>query len=372
MRKAGRGELAEAFARLDAHAAEPELIDLARHCLAPEREDRLRHAGAVAERITGYLSSVQERLRHAELERVKAEARAVEERKRRRLTVALAACILALVTLGGGVAVWEIQRRQAQLNAVDTTLARIQTLRDQAAADGSDSTRWETVLAAADQSLASIGPLALSAPGRRLTALRATIADDQQQSGRDKILLDELTSIRTSVAKNCCDLKPSDRDRHFMAAFKRHNIDIDALPIEDAIARLKTRPRAFVREVIGSLDHWLIFRHDLVLEEPDEAAVRIKVRRLLELLAGLDPDPERGRLREFLASSDPKPNRDALRAMARTGERHRIRSLRGPVTRQGSDQRRGLGNRDLGPSSRRGSISGRCLDQLGTCGSLEG
>ena len=317
MRKAGRGELAEAFARLDAHADEPELIELARHCLAPEREDRLPHAGAVAERITGYLSSVQDRLRRAELERVKAEARTVEERKRRRLTVALAACILALVTLGGGVAAWEIQQRQARLNAVETTLARIQTLRDQAAADGSDSARWETVLAASDQALATIGPLVASVPGRSLMALRATIADDQQQAGRDKNLLDELTSIRTSVAKNCCDLKPSDWDRRFMAAFKRHKIDIDAPTTEDAIARLKTRPRAFVREVVGSLDHWLIFRQDLALEAPDEAARRGKVQRLLDLLAGLDPDPERGRLRSFLGSFDLKPNRDALRAIAR-------------------------------------------------------
>ncbi len=41
MRKAARGELAEAFARLDGCGAEPELIALAKHCLAPSaRTDR--------------------------------------------------------------------------------------------------------------------------------------------------------------------------------------------------------------------------------------------------------------------------------------------------------------------------------------------
>ncbi len=44
-RKSARGELAEAFERLDSCGAEPELIALARKCLASEREDRPRSAG---------------------------------------------------------------------------------------------------------------------------------------------------------------------------------------------------------------------------------------------------------------------------------------------------------------------------------------
>jgi eukaryotic-like serine/threonine-protein kinase len=83
LRKAGRGELTEALARLEGCGAEPEVIALAKNCLAPEREDRPRRAGVVAERITAHLSGVQERLRRAELERVEANARAEEERKRR-------------------------------------------------------------------------------------------------------------------------------------------------------------------------------------------------------------------------------------------------------------------------------------------------
>ena len=51
-RKAARGELADAFARLDACGADAELLALARACLAAEREDRPRDAGGVAARLS--------------------------------------------------------------------------------------------------------------------------------------------------------------------------------------------------------------------------------------------------------------------------------------------------------------------------------
>ena len=42
-RKAGRGDLTEALARLDGCGAEAALVALAKGCLASEREDRPRH-----------------------------------------------------------------------------------------------------------------------------------------------------------------------------------------------------------------------------------------------------------------------------------------------------------------------------------------
>ena len=62
-RKASRGELKESIDRLDHCGADPELIALAKDCLAPELEDRPRHAGEVAERITAHRAGVEERLR---------------------------------------------------------------------------------------------------------------------------------------------------------------------------------------------------------------------------------------------------------------------------------------------------------------------
>ena len=82
--KAARADLADARDRLDACGADAELVALARDCLAAEPPARPRHAGAVRERITAYLAGVQERLHAAEIERARAEARAAEERRRRR------------------------------------------------------------------------------------------------------------------------------------------------------------------------------------------------------------------------------------------------------------------------------------------------
>ena len=81
-RKAARGELTEAIDRLDASGADAELIALAKDCLAPERDDRPRHAGEVAARINAYQTGVQERLRQAEIARAEEKARAEEATKR--------------------------------------------------------------------------------------------------------------------------------------------------------------------------------------------------------------------------------------------------------------------------------------------------
>jgi tetratricopeptide (TPR) repeat protein len=99
-RRAMKGDLSEAFARLDGCGADAELIALAKRCLAPERGDRASDAGVVAQAVAAYLEMVRERLRQAEVARGQALVRVQEERKRRRLTLVLAGVVL-LVLLGG-------------------------------------------------------------------------------------------------------------------------------------------------------------------------------------------------------------------------------------------------------------------------------
>ena len=81
------GDLVDAFARLESSAADAELITLTRECLAPEPGDRPRHAGVVADRMAAYLNGVQQRLHDAELVSARAQERAVEERKRRKVAL---------------------------------------------------------------------------------------------------------------------------------------------------------------------------------------------------------------------------------------------------------------------------------------------
>jgi tetratricopeptide (TPR) repeat protein len=99
LRQAMRGDLSDASDRLNRCGADEELVTLTRRCLSPSRPDRPTDAGFVAKAITDYLARVQERLREAELERKTVEVRAVEERKRRRVWLGLAAALLALVAV---------------------------------------------------------------------------------------------------------------------------------------------------------------------------------------------------------------------------------------------------------------------------------
>jgi tetratricopeptide (TPR) repeat protein len=89
-RQARTGDLAGAYSRLKACGADRELIDLALDCLSPEPNDRPENASAVEERLTGYLASVEERLRKAELAR----------QRLLWLAVGLASTLLALVAAG--------------------------------------------------------------------------------------------------------------------------------------------------------------------------------------------------------------------------------------------------------------------------------
>lgn len=108
------GNIEPAFALLDESGADAELVDLAKRCLAKQADDRPRDATAVTAEITAHLASVENRLRQAELDRLEARTKAAEERKRRRVTMALAASVVAIVGIGGG-ATALIQRQQTQL-----------------------------------------------------------------------------------------------------------------------------------------------------------------------------------------------------------------------------------------------------------------
>ena len=101
-RKAANGDLADAMARLDACGADPELIGLTKACLAREAVDRPRDAQGVVDALTAHLDGVQERLQTAERERAVASAREVEERKRRKVQLALAASVALLLSAAAG------------------------------------------------------------------------------------------------------------------------------------------------------------------------------------------------------------------------------------------------------------------------------
>jgi tetratricopeptide (TPR) repeat protein len=124
---AARGMVTEAFARLDACGAAPELVALCKRCLAAAKEDRPAGAGEVARTVADLRTAAEERARRAEVERAEAAARAVERRKRRQLAGA-AAVVLAAAVVGGLAAVLVVQSR-----ANDDLAAKNEELADQRA-----------------------------------------------------------------------------------------------------------------------------------------------------------------------------------------------------------------------------------------------
>src|SRR5262249_26312400 len=77
-----RGQTAAALARLDACAADPEVIALCKRCLAFDPKERPATADAVAAEVVRLRRAADERVRQAERDRLAAEVRSAEQAKR--------------------------------------------------------------------------------------------------------------------------------------------------------------------------------------------------------------------------------------------------------------------------------------------------
>ena len=125
---AAAAKLDDAYYRLETSGAEPELVQLAKRCLAADRTARFPHAGEVAIAVAQLRVDADSRAREAELERARTETKAVGERNRRRAQFLLLATLLVLVGLTTIGALWAKQQR-----AEREQLAETQLLKDAAA-----------------------------------------------------------------------------------------------------------------------------------------------------------------------------------------------------------------------------------------------
>jgi tetratricopeptide (TPR) repeat protein/thiol-disulfide isomerase/thioredoxin/tRNA A-37 threonylcarbamoyl transferase component Bud32 len=314
LRKAGRGETVDALARLDGCGAEGELIALARECLAVEPEDRPRDAKVVADRITAYLAGVQERVQAAERERAVAVARAIEERRRRKVQLALAASVLALTTLAGLSTTYYLQQRAAQAAAYQRVIDQVTTLHNQAVAQPEDIQRWEVALAAVEQA----DPAGDSKTKAQLLALEGEIQAGLDAARRDKALLEHLADIRSAEAD---DEDGSITDHGYAVAFREAEIDLDRLSPAESGARMKVRPASVTLALAGALDDWARVRR---VARKDAAGAA----RLSEAARVADPDPWRNELRTALHQSGKAVGPAGLQALARTAKFHEL----GPIS----------------------------------------
>ncbi len=218
-RKASRGDLKEAIDRLDSSGADAELIALAKDCLAPEIEDRPRHAGEVAGRINAYQSGVQERLRPAEIARAEETVRAEEaikrvqlERSRVRLTIAWAGAMLGMIGMAVGglfyISRMKADRRSSIERVVTEAIDKANVLRGQAqAANFGDMSKWTDAVATVHQAGVLLGAGEPDNALRdRVDGLLAVVQREQREAShraaeldRDRTFLERLAMIELEV-----------------------------------------------------------------------------------------------------------------------------------------------------------------------------
>jgi serine/threonine-protein kinase len=305
--QASRGDLADAAARLETCGADVELIELARNCLRPERDKRPRNAGEVARRMTAHLAGVQERLHAAELARVEAQARAAEERKRRRLTVGLAGSVLIIAGLAGGG--WAALARQWQERGARFALAlgELDLLRGEAERAGDDLALWQRACdsAHACQRLFSDAP---DEPTRRhARALGLAVTGAAEAAETDQKLLAKVVDIRSAKED---DPDGSATDAGYHDAFREAGIDVAALPPTDSGPKIRARPTSVRVALAAALDDWAAVRR----ARHDHAGAL----RLTEAARLADPDAWRNRLRELLQSSATPARSNSLKDLAKT------------------------------------------------------
>jgi eukaryotic-like serine/threonine-protein kinase len=323
MRAARRADTAAALSRLEECGAEPELLALARDCLAALAKDRPADAGAVAGRMTAYLAGVQERLREAGLARAAESARAhaalakaSAERQARRMTAALAATVLLAVVLGGaGWRGFENERQErARKVAGRVNEARQKAIRLFGLAQGAaatDARPWERAADAAEKAVALLDSDVEPELRKQVEDLAAEAAAGRQQAeaaagaaDSDRQLMERLLEIRIAEAD---DRGGWLTDTAYTDAFRKAGLDVAAA--EEAAQRIRARPPEVATTLAISVDDWAAIRRDRQKNRASAAA--------LSALAGaLDPDPWRQSLRRALDLEDHAARRAALRVLA--------------------------------------------------------
>jgi serine/threonine-protein kinase len=275
--RAVAADLTDALARLQASGAEAELLRLARNCLAVNPEERPRNAAAVADAMTAYLNSVAERLRQAELARAAAQVKAQEERKRRKLTVGLAAAVVGVVLVGGGSAFWLLrqaaERRLELRQGVEAALDKAAELQRQA--------RWAEAGAVLDQAEHRLGRGGPEELRRRV-----------RQAQTDLQLVDRLDAARlkaATIVEGQFDVAGAERD--YAAAFRQAQL---GRPGDDGAAvAQRLRASAIKQQLVAALDDWAWMTAD-----------RRQRAWLLAVARRADPDTWRDRFRDLKGWQD--------------------------------------------------------------------
>ncbi|MBN2492325.1 MAG: tetratricopeptide repeat protein, partial [Planctomycetes bacterium] len=311
--RAAEADLRPALERLAASHADRELVELATRCLAADPLARPRDAREVAGAFAGYLASLEERARAAEIAAARAEVKAAEERRARRLTLALAATILLALLAAGAAYLWLDAARRARVaentRAVNGALAEAASLRGQARGAGvGDLSPWVRAVEAARRAVLTARPGEVDADVEiRAAALLAEVEDEQQaaraaaaQAAADRATVEQLEDIRLRAADlwDTASDYEAQTDAAYAAAFRDHGIDVDALSPDEAARRIAASTVSM--PLVAALDDWVGVRR----RQAERGKGKPDWARLHAIAQAADPDPVRRRARDAWRADD--------------------------------------------------------------------
>ena len=274
-----------------------------------------------------YHSRVQERLRQAEIERAEEKARAQEatkraalERDRRRLTLALAGCVVGFIVLGGGGWIYFARQKEARQAAteriVTEAMDKATLLRGQAkAAPVDDLSKWAEALAAANQASSSLKVGEKSATlQERVDQLLANLEREQAEAtrhaterARDRAFFDRIAAIRFEFAQNnkaqysWKDPETAQKaDAAYATAFREFGIDPATLDPAEAARRFRRRGQPL--EFASRLDDWALIHKAATTS--NDAKVDAFCLRLIETAQATDDDEWRNSIRSLIVRWD--------------------------------------------------------------------
>jgi serine/threonine-protein kinase len=301
LHQAGRAKLAPARQRIEASGADPALVTLCLECLTPARDQRPANAAVLARTMHEYLVTIEERAKKAEIAATEARLKAAEERRARKLTLALAGAIVAAVGLGGG-GLWWANRERAKR----TELARgeVEAAQSESIQLGQAGKHAEA-LAAARRALdrAQAGDTDAALVDHAKTFVEKAEQDlHAAERERELVQLDEtlrskLVDLRLREAATLGNTtREAALDAAFTKAFRDYGVDLEGSDVVAAMKRI--RERKIGLDVALALDDWGRLRRKIL------GAKSEKAENLMVLSLDLDPDPLRKELREAIAARD--------------------------------------------------------------------
>ncbi len=285
-----RGDLTEAWRRIDESDADDDLKAIAADCLQAYRMKRPRDAGEVAGRITDYLSSLEARAREAELSAREEAARARSERRAKRLAIGLGVFVVLAVILGGGSYFHLRAKRQEAVSTTEREVSSLLLTAEAFARDGD----WDQAVEVVRRAETRLHTKAAEPETRELVDRRL---EEYQAEAREQVLLTGIEAVRFRE-----DLDLRRAGESYLAEFREWGIDVETATVEEIVAKILDSSPTTVDRLIRAIDDWSS-RHRI---DPGLS------RKLIQAANEVDQDPWRQKLRLAMLNDD----RELLRSLA--------------------------------------------------------